>query len=1575
VDPFPLGQSGHDGGECDLPEAQAISRSALSSPAAPGWLLARRAGLALLLAAAQGPAIPGVLAQVVPGGLGTRVNGTALGGCGNGVCKVKGGTTLGGTLFHRFRQFDTRHGIRQVDLDTRGRSNVVVGVSHPAGTFFGAPLRLSDAASLFWLSPGGIWLGRGGQILGATNLLLSTAPTLRIGGGVFEAAGGLGDGPGDLGDGSTLDLEALARGGLEGVGLGSGQGPIVLAGGRLQVDRHLLLDSGAGPILSQPGARHALRAGADVQLRGGDLRLQGLDVQAGTAVADGRVWLRAGAGAGQGRLELVDSALQGPRLALEGASVRLDTVRLEGGDVRVRASGPLSASRLRVRATAQGAGTSGSLWLQAGPAPLRLDTPELDGRQVEIQSEGPVEWRQGRARAGGERASGVLRLTTAPGPGGAASPITLEGVRLSGSSLVVRAAGDLVLRDLGVEGEEMRLRAGRQLVLDGSQLRATGEQGHIQLEALSPPGGPPRGRLRLRSTQLAGQAIVGRAERALTLEGATLEAGEPGRRGLIRLETTPGTPGALSLRDSHLRGHWLLLRSGSLQLRDSQLEAPKGMLHLEARAGDLAVGASQLDVGVHDAADLRREVEFRFRPVAGVQPVLFAPDPGIALFAGRQLWIRGSRIDASQDVDALRGRNPALADRDVALTDASGLIVADAGGGVRVEESRIHANATDNLAGTIVLRARGQAEGDQLWIRDSSLGASGPLGSGDIRLNSASGIHLEGSRLQADATGRRADAQRPDQPSREAGFSGGEITLTNASTLRPIAIEASLLQAAQTFDASLLKPAAHPRTRTLIGDAYDDFDNGEVYTGGAITLLSAGGIRLRGVATTLTTNADPGASAQRDTIGGVIRIANTNGAPITIVDGAQLNASSNQALSPPSPGEARPPRGEINLWNRGPIEIRDARLDASTHFSVASATPSPEPHISLSLFSASRLDLQAATLLHTAPDGRNQVSVRTPPQGGDPKDQQAFATAFNAFFDSRFWGKQRQSFGRNYYLDPRGDDGLFQTADDGIQDQLIQGGGFVPISLATAARRLPINLSNIPGSGLIQIVLDAQPPQPLGRFSGPDLSLVQIPSLPRSVTAAPPPPLAVPEASFRPGTVSGPVPVARALSPAVATSQSLRDGAGQGAAVQTLSSADAVRTLLAEDQEATQAVSAALGLAQQRRHSWQVTTLRDGLQDALRRATAVRGASRPYRPGILQISLADVPGQSLVQINQILVLPAGEVQGWQTRVEKGQLQRTIRAVQRQFSLLEPDTDAAAAQLAATLLGPVLPAIRTAGVNALILSLDRGLQGIPFAALPLAGTPLGEELALTVTPALALTELAPARPATGERILLAGSGRFRNGLAPLPMARQEIERLAQLHPRSRILLDDAFEARGLLRAAVDQPIAILHLATHADFQGSKAGQAVIYTSSGDLSLKDMGQRLRGKAAPPIGLFVLNACRTSLGNEESELGITGLALQAGASSALGNLWYVDDAVTAAFAIEFHRALQSGLPKDLALQHTQRQFRSGAIRLRGDQIVNGNNAILLAGLSRAQQIMLDGKLSHPYYWSGIILSGTPW
>ena len=46
--------------------------------------------------------------------------------------------------------------------------------------------------------------------------------------------------------------------------------------------------------------------------------------------------------------------------------------------------------------------------------------------------------------------------------------------------------------------------------------------------------------------------------------------------------------------------------------------------------------------------------------------------------------------------------------------------------------------------------------------------------------------------------------------------------------------------------------------------------------------------------------------------------------------------------------------------------------------------------------------------------------------------------------------------------------------------------------------------------------------------------------------------------------------------------------------------------------------------------------------------------------------------------------------------------------------------------------------------------------------------------------------------------------------------------------------------------------------------------------------------------------------SAGFSGSSAGFAGLALQAGARSAIGTLWYVDDVVTSAFFVQFYRFL---------------------------------------------------------------------
>jgi CHAT domain-containing protein len=175
---------------------------------------------------------------------------------------------------------------------------------------------------------------------------------------------------------------------------------------------------------------------------------------------------------------------------------------------------------------------------------------------------------------------------------------------------------------------------------------------------------------------------------------------------------------------------------------------------------------------------------------------------------------------------------------------------------------------------------------------------------------------------------------------------------------------------------------------------------------------------------------------------------------------------------------------------------------------------------------------------------------------------------------------------------------------------------------------------------------------------------------------------------------------------------------------------------------------------------------------------------------------------------------------------------------------------------------------------------------------------------------------------------------------------------------------------------------LHIATHATFQPDQTSNGVLYTPTTSLSLADLGRGLRSRpSASPLDLISLSGCVTALGDERSELGFVGMALQAGARSGLGTLWEVDDAATAAFFIQFYRHLKLGLSKDLALQATQRAFLRGEVGLQGDRLVGpdptngGTRSTLVSGLSQEQRTLFALGLDHPYYWAGMVLSGSPW
>ncbi|MFM7548801.1 MAG: hypothetical protein ACKO8I_07970 [Cyanobacteriota bacterium] len=632
-------------------------------------------------------------AQVAAGGLGTRVNGTALGRCSAGICSVQGGSVAGPNLFHRFSQFDTRSGIQRVDLDSRGRSNVVVGVSHPAGSFFNAPLRLSGAANLFWLSPGGLWLGNGARFQGATSLLLSTAPSLRLGGGVFNAVGRLADRLGAVGDTAKLDIEALAQGGLAGDSLTTGTGPIVLAGGRLTVDRHLLLHSCAGAIRSEPGSpRLSLQAGHSVQLSGGSIALQGLDLQAGTSTPGDQVLLRSGAlvGGGFGGLELTDASLRGASVQLEragdlalrqvearaggmagtgmvqisaggAAAAQLDNVRLEAGEVLLRSGGPLTATDLRAEAN----GGSGRLELRSGAGPageasLRLHRAEIQGSSVLMTAEGPGDLHQVRVLAGGPDGSGAV-LMRLGGADGEAKPSRLDTMTLSGGDVLLRSTGALQARDLRVAAGE------------------AGGQGRLQLEAGAAAANGPS--LDLDQADLQGRKVL-----IVSTGAAAMRSGE------VRVRMTVPSP----LEEA---GVFLSARSGA-----TGISSPLTLEQMQISGANVMVAAT----GVLKGRDLQVQADQIWLNAES------NPGTGSLQLEGSSRLI-ARQINAQADLD-LSGEGLSAAGKS--------LVFLKAGRGLRLVNSDLQADSTQGQIVLDALAAAGQDPQGRLELRSTRLEAS-----------------------------------------------------------------------------------------------------------------------------------------------------------------------------------------------------------------------------------------------------------------------------------------------------------------------------------------------------------------------------------------------------------------------------------------------------------------------------------------------------------------------------------------------------------------------------------------------------------------------------------------------------------------------------------------------------------------------------------------------------------------------------------------------------------------------------------------------------------------------------------
>jgi len=370
-----------------------------------------------------------------------------------------------------------------------------------------------------------------------------------------------------------------------------------------------------------------------------------------------------------------------------------------------------------------------------------------------------------------------------------------------------------------------------------------------------------------------------------------------------------------------------------------------------------------------------------------------------------------------------------------------------------------------------------------------------------------------------------------------------------------------------------------------------------------------------------------------------------------------------------------------------------------------------------------------------------------------------------------------------------------------------------------------------------------------------------------------------------------------------------------------------------------------------------------------------------YMPAILHVRFTDAKGSSGNNdddafLDVTLVPLDGEPEGRRVEVSRksfaNDLRQLYRQLSRQESLQVSDARSPSRRLYDQIFAAIQPVLQKRRITTLLISADRGLQAVPFAALHDGQQYFGNTYAFSLTPSLALTSLEPPLNRSG-RLLAAGAAVF-DGLAPLPLVPTELNQLS-VDARKDKALNKDFTPSTLMEQAADPRYTRVHVATHAEFLPGGPAASRLYSGTVPIPLTDFVKLRRARQGAPLDLISFSACRTALGDADSELGFAGLALQAGARSAVGTLWYVDDVATSAYFVQMYRYLDAGIPKAEALQLTRQAFSRGLVRLEDDRLVGPDGQLLIGGLTRSQQRRVEGGLGNPYYWAGIELLGAAW
>lgn len=292
------------------------------------------------------------------------------------------------------------------------------------------------------------------------------------------------------------------------------------------------------------------------------------------------------------------------------------------------------------------------------------------------------------------------------------------------------------------------------------------------------------------------------------------------------------------------------------------------------------------------------------------------------------------------------------------------------------------------------------------------------------------------------------------------------------------------------------------------------------------------------------------------------------------------------------------------------------------------------------------------------------------------------------------------------------------------------------------------------------------------------------------------------------------------------------------------------------------------------------------------------------------------------RLELLLTLSDGIPKQFSTPISKTEIKRLALELNQKLQEGKSTFKKSSKKLYEHLIKPIEKTLNQFEIKTLVFVPDGILRIIPISSLLNKKKQfLIEKYAVATTPSFSLINL---KPLPNEpQIMLNGLSKKIADFPALKHVPKEIDAIAKFMSSDEFL-DAEFELEILEQNLTKKQYDIVHIATHAQFKNSPKETFILTHNElahKELNLDQLECLLQDN---PVNLLTLSACQSAKGDERAALGLAGVAVKAGAKSALATLWSVSDKSTAILMETFYKGLAEGLSKAEALRQAQLQLR---------------------------------------------------